>query len=296
MGVGWRFDMPSSLRSALSVLLLVLPATNAQAAAVARPAMLELSINLLDLDPILYDPYGFVCYGCPQITVQRAATVTVDPMLGRIGVAASALTLGAPIQVLIDSTAISSITMTRLSNLSGTFSVGGAAGGAGEPACPVGPGGACVPQSGFGGPMGLTGTYNIHIIPNVVVIPIALGPLRFGLGGAGVGAPPTEFAFDAAPWTVGRGEVALTGSTSAATGSIGTSSFRLVTPTFVSALGNLLPIFATLTVSFTDGLGVPGFVSGRVPEPALAVLILGAAGLGALLIRRGPGRRRPRKP
>jgi len=77
--------MPSSLRSALSVLLLLLPATNAQAAAVARPATLELSINLLDLDPILYDPYGFVCYGCPQITVQRAATVTVDPILGRIG-------------------------------------------------------------------------------------------------------------------------------------------------------------------------------------------------------------------
>ena len=59
----------------------------------------------------------------------------------------------------------------------------------------------------------------------------------------------------------------------------------MVNPTYVSALGNILPMFSTFTVAFTDGQGLPSFV----PEPA-ELLMLGAG--GAMLALLGLRRRR----
>jgi len=267
-----------------------LAAAPAEGAPVLRPATLELRLSLVGLDPIFYDPYSYVCYGCPLATVQAAGSVSVDPMIGRIGVSAAALTLGTPVVAGVDSTtALASITATRLSNLSGTFSVGGAAIGPSEPPCPVGPGSACVPQTAFGGVMGLTGTIRFHVVPNVVVIPVVLGNFQVGLGGSGTN---TTFpaSFDAAPWTVGQGRALLATTsggtqTEATTGQVTASSIRLVTPVFVSTLGNQLPFFAELSITFSDGLGTPAFAFDTIPEPALLVLLLPAAAVVATAAR-----------
>jgi hypothetical protein len=104
-----------------------------------------------------------------------------------------------------------------------------------------------------------------------------------------VAAPPLKF--DAAPWTVQTGSVAFqttstytiigmdglpvtvintftTTSTQMGTGSVSGSRITLVTPTWVDALNNLLPVFTTFTIQF-------------VPEPGtLLLLIFSSAGLG----------------
>ncbi len=62
------------------------------------------------------------------------------------------------------------------------------------------------------------------------------------------------------------------------------SQLTLVTPTFVNALGNNLPVFASLTIRFSDAGGLPPFL---VPEPS-TLLLFGAGTLGLWLA----GRRR----
>lgn len=265
-------------------------ADTAEAAPVARPVELELSIEMVGLKML---PGG--CYSCAFVYGPIAAgvgTVTVDETAGTIGLAAGLATLATPF-VGIDygvSTAIAGVTASQLSNWAGTFSVGGGQGLPGEPPCPAGPltfGVACAGQQGFGGFLGLAGTVNLQVVPNVITIPFDLAALNVGLGGTG---PVTSggFGYDAAPWTVGTARVALAGFSAVSpiirTGSVGTQQFSLVTPSRVTALGNILPIVARLEVRFTDGLGVPTFVS-AVPEPSLGWLAL-LAGLAVVAARR----------
>jgi hypothetical protein len=118
--------------------------------------------------------------------------------------------------------------------------------------------------------MGLSGTIGAVIVPGFLTIPIALQPAKFGQGGRAT--IPGGFTFDAAPWTTKTGSVAFlttstyttmvgtmtntftntrtTTATQMGTGSLAGSRMSLVSPTYVSALGNLLPVFSTLEVRF----------------------------------------------
>jgi hypothetical protein len=278
-----------------TALLLLLAGPAAQAAPVSRPASFTLELGALGLGSLyVYTPSGgaYICYSCfPEIQIQATGTISVDSAAGTVSLAAGAITLPQTITYGVGGTSIASLKVERLTNLTGTFAVGGAAGHAGEPPCPLSGTGACVPQTGFGGIMGLTGTYFVTIIPNIVVLPVALGPLgRAGTATAG------GYTYDPAPWTVGTARISQPGTLYSSfsyttTGFVTADAFRLVAPTYVLALGNVLPFFSFLTVELTDGLGVPGFVSGAVPEPGVWLLWLGAATAGGGAAAR-VGRRR----
>jgi len=243
--------------------------STAHAAPVVRPAILTMNISLAGLPPIMF---------------ASAGSVTVDDALGTIMLAAGAVSLPAPVVIPVTATtAIAQLSATTISNLAGTFSFGG---GIAPPlsgeVCPPTLGQACVVGSGLGGPMGLTGVINVAIIPMVVVIPVSLNAAGIGQGGS----TATPFTFDAAPWTTSVGSVALPttgGGTStvviSGTTSSAASQLTLVTPTFVSALNNLLPVFTSFTISFTDGLGLPAFM---VPEPGTWLLL--GSGLAGLIL------------
>lgn len=267
------------LAAPLAALAVALAAGPAAAAPVARPADLTLDLRVIGIGTLVstYNPYGYSYnFGSREISLEASAQVTVDVAAGTLGLTAGTLSQTEPAEwFVLGSTAVDTVSVVGFSHGDAVFSVGGAAGG--DAACPVGSG-ACVPQAGFGGEMTLTGTYNINIVPNIVVIPIALA--GFGTGGS----TQAPFTFDYAPWTVGTATIRFStqsGDTSTLTtrGSITGSGFRLVSPTYVQALGNILPYVSTLRVEFSDGLGVPGFVSGQVPEPAAWLL---AAAAGAL--------------
>lgn len=218
---------------------------------------------------------GVSIQGLAPITLAGTTTVSVTGSTVTIG--AGAITLPAPLVVPVTgTTAINSLTAKVLSNLAGTFSAGGVtAQGAGE-LCGAGPGAgqACNVGGGVGGIMGLTGAIAVHVIPNIVVIPVNLNAALLGQGN------PTSqpFTFDAALWTTGTGLVNTGNNIVGVTGSL--SPLTLVTPTFVLAIGNLLPIFATLTFTNTGG---------PLPEPG-ALLLIGTGVVGIALLRRS-GRR-----
>jgi MYXO-CTERM domain-containing protein len=272
-----------------ATLALSLLSTAALAAPVSRSVDVELS--LVRPGTLLADPG---CPGCgPHVlTARGSGTVSVDPIAKTIGLPAGLATLASPfvgVTIVGDTTAIASVSATRLSPLAGTFSIGGAAGIAAESPCPSGgpaAGVACVGQSGFGGALGVTGTYNLVIVAGAVTIPLNLGDARMGLGGP---ASPAYFSADAAPWTVGTARIGLSTygggtTTTQRSGAIGADTLSLVSPTRITSYGLVVPVFAELEVTFTDGLGVPDFVA-SVPEPA-APAMLGAAGLALLAARR----------
>jgi hypothetical protein len=221
--------------------------------------------------------------GLAPISIPTSGTITVSgsSTIVPAGYVNLPATLTIPVSA---TTAISQLKVTSLSNLTGTFFAGGATA---EGPCPVGVSAACVTQGGVGGQMALTGTIFVSVVPTLVVIPVNLNSAGLGQGGSAT-AGGGQFYFEAAPWTTGVGQVhvpATTTSPSTTVSVVGSNSntnggpITLVTPTYVSALGNLLPIFTVLTLN-------TGAHSAAVPEPGSLLLIgTGIAGL-ALLGRR----------
>ena len=248
----------------------------AQAAPVATSAQLGIAIQ--GLAPITIGGAGSVDVTGTTVTVP-AGLVTlganlVIPVTGTSAVIS--ITALGPHLTIVNGTMVSNL--PGVGNLSGTFSLGGVTGqAAGElcssatPIAPVGPplGIACNPGGGgvLGGKMALTGTIKVNV---GIFIPVPLNSINLGVGGS-TNAP---FSIDAAAWSTGTGLVNTGVNVIGATSGTG-SPLTLVSPTFVSALGNLLPIFSQLTLS-----------SVSIPEPGSLLLIgTGVAGL-ALLGRR----------
>jgi hypothetical protein len=236
----------------------------AQAGPVVTTGSLSLSIQ--GLAPIAIPTSG-------TITVTGSSTIVPA---GYVNLPA---TLTIPVTA---TTAISQLKVTKLGNLTGTFRSGGALVDFPGETCPVSASNACVTGGGVGGTMPLTGTIFVSVVPTLVVIPVNLNSAGIGQGGSAT-AGGGQFFFEAAPWTTGIGQVVVPGTPGSTVNITGSNSntnggpITLVTPQYVSALGNLLPIFTVLTLS-----------SGAhsVPEPGSLLLIgTGIAGL-ALLGRR----------
>jgi hypothetical protein len=232
----------------------MLAATSASAGLV--PTTGSLSLSLQGLAPIVINTSG---------TVSVSGSTVVVPA----GYVALGTTLVIPVTA---STAIAQLKVSKLSNLTGVFSPGKALADAPGETCPAASGQACVTGGGIGGAMALTGTIFVSVIPGVVVIPVNVNGAKVGQGGS----TTSPFTFDAAPWTTGVASV-NTGVNAAVTSGTG-SPFTLVTPTFVLALGNLLPLFTALTL---DNVAI------GVPEPGTLLLLgAGVAGLVAFGRRR----------
>jgi hypothetical protein len=215
---------------------------------------------------------GVEVQGLAPITIGGSGSIDVSGTT--VTVPAGLVALGGAITVPVTgTTSIESLSVTKLSNLSGTFSMSGVTAQASSELCTASVmpnasnGLACNLGGNIGGVMALSGVINVNVIATAVVIPVNLNGINLGVGGS-TNAP---FSIDAAAWTTGTGLV-NTGVNVAATAGTG-SPLTLVSPTFVSALGNLLPIFSSLTLT-------------AVPEPGSILLIgTGIAGL-ALLGRR----------
>ncbi|MGH0033442.1 MAG: hypothetical protein ACQGVK_00290 [Myxococcota bacterium] len=244
-------------------------AGSANAAPVARPADVSVSITIQGLDSIAFSSSG---------------SVSVDEATSQVILPAALATLPTPIAVPVtSSTAVFSITASTVSNQAGTISPSGAAGISGEPACPpAATGVACAVQTGIGGVVGFTGSVAVHVVQDVVVIPVNLNAALIGQGGTAT----DPFTFDAAPWTTKTGQVNLGTTIAATSGTVSDtgSRFTLVTPTFVNALNNVLPLFSTFEVAFTDAQGLPSFMG--MPEPTALLAVGSVIGALALMARR----------
>ncbi len=253
----------------LGAVALIIAAEAANAAPMARSADLQATVAVEGVSAI-------------DLVVDDVV-VMVDDANGTLQLAAGVLQLTTPVVVPVTATtAIAQISATVVSNVAGTFSLGGAASQAPAEICATGmpaPGEACVVGGGLGGVMGLEGIVNIVIGQNVT-IPVFLDDARIGRGGS----TSVPFDFDAAAWTTGTGVIGVNAAGTTTFLSIqganaGTGlgdSITLVTPTFVSAIGQLLPVFTQLKITFTD--------AGPVPAPGPLLLlgsaIAGLAGLG----------------
>lgn len=177
--------------------------------------------------------------GLAPLTVGGSGVVDVTG--GVLSVPAGLVTTGGSLVVPVSATsAIDSVSLVGFSNLAGVFSVGGVTSQAPGEVCPGGVsnaggsgGDACNVGGNVGGVMGVVGTLNVNIIPNVVVIPINLGLALIGQGGS----MNTPFLIDAAAWTTGTALYNTGVSSFATTGSSTAAGFQLVTPTFMSRAG-----------------------------------------------------------
>ncbi len=242
-------------------------AGTAQAAPVSRTVVSTLSITIQGLD---------------SITVTNTGSVSTDSSggvsgLGSVIIGAGLVSLSSKILVPVTATsAIASIRVKagNLGNQSGTMSVSGVTLQAPEELCSnANSGQACDVGGEYGGQLAITGIVSVIITPKAVTIPVDLEGAGLGVGGS----TNSPFTFDAAPWTNGTGLV-YTPNAPGGVGLFGTgthagNSITFVTPTYVNALGNLLPLFTVWEFNF--------------PEPG-TLMLLGAGVAGLVVV----GRRR----
>jgi len=239
------------------------------------------------------------------LAITGVGTVDVDTVTGKLTMPNQILSLTQTLTFPVTTTtAVNSVIAKQgLGKAAGTWSIGGATAqaGTGELCGVTVPlGSACVNGGGLGGAVSLLGTISVDV---GILIPINLQAAKVGLGGAYT-TPNGNFKFEAAPWTTGVGKVGVTSTTTMTNFFLGTtftmtntfnvtatttgtpsltelagagsSQLTLVSPTFVSALGNILPVIASNSFHV-------------VPEPGTILLV--ASGVGGLVLL---GRRRRR--
>jgi hypothetical protein len=230
------------------------PARDAHAAPIARTVDFQWRVAF---------PIAWALLPTPVEIGSGTGNVSVDDAGQSIALAPFALSSSDPVAIPVTTTtSVASLTLPGVGNLAGSFANGGVTAMAPGELCPTASPMArmaCVRGGSLGGPMALSGTLNIHVIPNIVVIPVNLDAAKIGQGGTAT----TPFTFDAAPWTLGTGVVFDdTAATHEIHGSVdfAGSSLRVVTPTYVLALGLVAPPVFDLQIRFVDGLGLPSWI------------------------------------
>lgn len=246
------------MRSIRPILLGLLLSAHGVALAAPVTTNVELGIRIEGLDSIT----------TLQVTFTNQVVDVTD---GTVTLPAATLTgLGLVVPVTV-TTSLDNLNVNTLGIEGGTFSLGGITNQEPVEVCgsTVWIGYACNVGGGIGGIMHLTGTVDVSIVPMFVVIPLNLKQLQVGRG-FGTNTP---FTFEAAGWTTRTGLV-NTGDATRSTVGFGGGPLVLVSPTYLDALGFLLPIFTTLVITNT---------SVAVPEAGtLGLLLAGVAGLAAL--------------
>jgi len=203
------------------------------------------------------------------------ATVSVDATAASLAIPGGSFGGLSAVVPVSSNTSVVSLTLVNLDLLGGTLRPNGVATQVPGEICPpggppLGMGNACDVGGPLGGTVGMMGTRNVSIIPNVIVVPVPLVP-HVGVGGST--NLPLGGLLDGAAWTLGRAILATPAGRvetsepdvtcelgATVTGTLDTvgQRFSMVSPTYI-AMPNA-PRPWRLTVDFLDGLGVPQFI------------------------------------